>query len=232
MKKTVVEAALAFLVSIVLYYYALNVSRGFSSTVLGYFGILFFSIEGLYFVGYYFNKRAYTFYVTEKSLRILKSWIFGTYEREITLDQLRDVHVSQGFFARLFNCGSLMFVSAAGLEVGYGHAGGGVGAGIVFGGVGTSSPVLLKGRGNTFWDIADPSSVRQTLLAKMTQWREVFQQQRVATAVEKIVEEVPDKIKPTTSISLVSELERLNALFEKGALTKAEYEEAKKKLLE
>jgi len=235
MKKTVVKFSLAFLALTLLFsplFYLLWIqSPQYGLTAFA----IWLLITGLYFAVYYFNKRAYVFYITNKSVRIQKSWVFGTYEREITLDQIRDVHVSQGVLARFFNCGSLMFVSTAGLEVGYAHAGAGVGAGVggvlVGGGAGSTTPTLLRGRGNTFWDVPDPSSVRQTLVAKLTEWREVAQEQRMASALEKITEKMPSTTQPTPSTSLVGELERLNVLLEKGAITKEEYEKAKKKLL-
>ena len=45
--------------------------------------------------------------------------VFGSYIREITFDQIRDIHVMQGLLARRFNCGSLVFITTTGLEVGY-----------------------------------------------------------------------------------------------------------------
>jgi hypothetical protein len=64
-------------------------------------GIFFYLMAGLSFLMYCFDKRAYTFYVTNKSVHIVKSWVFGAYERELTLDQIRDVHISQGFFPKV-----------------------------------------------------------------------------------------------------------------------------------
>jgi hypothetical protein len=37
----------------------------------------------------------------------------------MTFDEVRDVHVKQGIIARAFKCGSIVFVTTAGLEVGY-----------------------------------------------------------------------------------------------------------------
>lgn len=192
--------------------------------------VVMFLISGLGFVVYYFDKRAYTYYVTGKSVRIVKSWVFGTYERELTLDQIIDAHINQGFLARLFNCGSLGFVSTAGLEVAYKHSGVGIGGGMIFGGAGTSAPSLLKGRANTFWDVPNPVSVKEVLLNKIAQWRDVVQEKRMADTIEKITEKMPS-VTQSVSSSLAGALERLNTLYEKGALSKDEYEKAKKKLL-
>jgi hypothetical protein len=234
MKKTIVKFVLTF-ISLTLLLSPLFYLLGLLSPQYGLIAFGgWFLIACLYFAVYYYNKRAYVFYVTNKSVRIQKSWVFGTYEREITLDQIRDVYVSQGILARHFNCGSLMFVSTTGLEVGYAHAGAGVGAGagvIVGGGAASTTPQVLSGRGNTFWDIPNPSSLRQTLIVKLTEWRQVVQEQRMAGALEKITEKMPSPQQASTSTSLVNELERLNALLEKGAITKAEYEKAKEKLL-
>jgi len=52
----------------------------------------------IFFLFYYFNKRAFTYFITDKSVRVEKSWVFGNYVRELTFDQIRDVHVMQGFF--------------------------------------------------------------------------------------------------------------------------------------
>jgi len=234
MKKTVVKFVVIFL-SLTL---VLSPLFYLFSTLSPQYGLIAFVgwllIAWLYFAVYYYNKRAYVFCITDRSIRIQKSWVFGTYEREITLDQIRDVYVSQGILARFFNCGSLMFVSTTGLEVGYAQAGAGVGAGvgvIVGGGAGSTTPQLLRGKGNTFWDIPNPSSLRQTLISKLTEWRGVVQEQRMAGALEKITEKMPSTPQATPAASLVSELERLNALLEKGAITKAEYERAKEKLL-
>jgi hypothetical protein len=46
------------------------------------------------FVAFYlYWKRAHTYYVKENSALITRSWILGTYQREITFDEVRDVHV-------------------------------------------------------------------------------------------------------------------------------------------
>lgn len=172
------------------------------------------------FIIYYFNKRAYTYYITDKSARIEKSWVFGNYVRELTFDQIRDVHVMQGMLARAMNCGSLAFVTASGLEVG--HIGAGVGKGVIVGG---ATPRLVAWRGGRFWDIREPHKIREILMGKVSEWREVFQQQRMATSLERITE---GKSHIST---LVDDLERLKKLLDEGAITKEEYEKAKKKIL-
>jgi membrane protein YdbS with pleckstrin-like domain len=235
MKKTIVKFVLEFIIVAVAFSPSLYILGTVSSLLsLGAFGAYsLFAV--MYFVAYYFNKRAFVFFITDKSIRIQKSWVFGTYEREITLDQIRDIQISQGFLARFFDCGSLMFVTTSGLEVGYAHAGTGAGVnlgGILIGGGGASStPHLLKGRGNTFWDIPNPSSVRQALIAKLSEWRGVVQEQKMAASLEKITEKMPSNLQPAPSTSLVGDLERLNALLEKGTITKTEYQKAKERLL-
>ncbi|MEM1553064.1 MAG: SHOCT domain-containing protein [Thermoproteota archaeon] len=172
------------------------------------------------FIIYYFNKRAYAYYITDKSVRIEKSWVFGGYVRELTLDQIRDVHVMQGMLARAMNCGSIVFVTTSGFEVG--HVGAAVGRGVIVGGV---TPKLVAWRGGRFWDIREPHRVREILIGEISEWREVFQQQKMATSLERIAERKP----PTGT--LVDELERLKRLLDEGAITKEEYEKAKRKLL-
>jgi len=193
------------------------------------------------FVLYYFNKNAYTYFITDKSVRIEKSWFFGNYAREITFDQIRDVHVMQGLLARMFNCGSLVFITATGLEVGYVGGGAAVGRGVMVGG-GAATPTIVKGGGNMFWDILEPAKAREILMGKLTEWREAFQQQRIAASVEKIAEKTASLTPPqqppvaTTAAApaetIVDQLERLKRLLDTGAITREEYEKAKKKLLE
>jgi uncharacterized membrane protein YdbT with pleckstrin-like domain len=166
------------------------------------FAIIFLTI-------YFLNKRAYTYYLTSKSVRVVKSWVFGTYAREITFDQVRDIHVFQGILARIFKCGSVVFTTTTGLEVG----------GVVF------KPFLARSRANRFWDVKDPHSVRELITKQLVAWREVYQQQRIATAVEKIAE----RAQPQTSVS--EELERLKKLLDQGAITREEYEKLKKQLI-
>lgn len=218
--KTVVKFAIIFVILSLLFTPLFFYLRLYG--IIAFF--LWCAVAGLYFVVYYFNKRAYTFYISERAVRIDKSWVFGTYQREATLDKIRDVHINQGMLARLFNCGSLRFVTTTGLEVGYAHAGAGI---FVGGGAGRSIPTLVRGRGNTFWDIPNPPIVRRLLMDRLTGWREAFQQRRVAESLEEIAE------KPKApAASLVSELERLKALLDTGAITEEEYEKAKTKLLE
>lgn len=64
------------------------------------------------------------------------------------------------------------------------------------------------------------------MIGKLTAWKEVFQQQRIAEAVEKISE----RMAPSKT-SVADELAKLKELLDKGVITKEEYEKAKKKLL-
>ncbi|MBS7641979.1 SHOCT domain-containing protein [Candidatus Bathyarchaeota archaeon] len=127
----------------------------------------------------------------------------------------------QGILARAMRCGSLAFVTTAGLEVG--HIGAGVGRGVVIGG---TAPRIIAWRGGRFWDIPEPQKVRDILIGKITEWREVAQQQRMAASLERIAETRP------RSGNLLDELERLKRLLDEGVITKEEFEKAKKKLLE
>lgn len=173
------------------------------------------------FVIYYYNKKAYTYHITEKSIRIEKSWVFGNYVRELTFDQIRDVHVMQGVIARAMGCGSLAFVTTSGLEVG--HTWVTIGKDVM---VGKTKPRIVTWRGGRFWDIREPQKVRDILMSKISEWREVAQQQRIATSLERMAEG------KTQVASIASELERLKKLLDEGVITREEFEKAKKKLLE
>lgn len=210
LKKTIVKFLIVFIIVLIL----LSLTR-WPPIIL--FWILFSIIV---FPIYYYNKRAYTYYVTEKSVRIEKSWIFGRYIRELTFDQIRDVHVMQGILARAMNCGSIAFVTTTGLELG--HIGVGVRKGVIIGG---TRPRLIAWRGNRFWDIKEPQRAREILMNKIPEWREAAQQQRIATSVEKMAEK-------TQAASIASEIERLKKLLDEGVITREEFEKAKKKILE
>jgi len=148
----------------------------------------------------------------------------------------------QGLLARLFNCGSLVFVTTTGLEVGYVGGGAAVGRGVIVGG-GAARPTIVRGGGNMFWDVLEPAKAREILMGKLTEWREVFQQQKIAASVEKIAEKsvapaLPSSQQPPTAATIAStetivdQLERLKRLLDTGAITKEEYEKAKKMLLD
>jgi len=180
---------------------------------------------------YYYWKSAHTYYVKESSILIARSWVFGTYQREITLDRVQDVHVQQGLLARAFKCGSVVFTTTTGLEVGYRVAGGGGGGRVAVGG-GRAEPVLLRASRNAFLDVPHPERVRELALERLVVWREVFQQQRIAAALEKEVEAKPEREEKTKTLSVVDELLKLKRLLDEGAITREEYEELKRRLLE
>jgi len=223
LKKTVIKFALIFIVATIL--------LSFVFVFLPLLIPFWLAFSFIFFLFYYFDKRAFTYYISDKSVRIEKSWIFGSYVREITFDQIRDVHVMQGILARMFNCGSLVFVTSTGLEVGYIGGGAAVGRGVMVGGGGVS-PAIIKGRGNMFWDILEPEKAREVLMGKLTEWREVFQQQKIAVSVEKMAEKATSPFPLQTTETIVDKLEKLKKLLDTGAITKEEYEKIKKKLLE
>lgn len=63
-------------------------------------------------------------------------------------------------------------------------------------------------------------------MKKLISWRETFQQQRIAEAIERVAERIT-----TGKPSVADELAKLKELLDKGVITKEEYEKAKKKLL-
>jgi membrane protein YdbS with pleckstrin-like domain len=226
MKKTLVKFAIIFIafLMVIVYLFFILVNTGIAGMVLI---SIYALIAFLYFGIYYLSKNAFTYHITERSVRIEKSWIFGNYVRELTFDQISDMRINQGFLARMFNCGSLVFVTTTGLEVGTAFGGGGVvGRGILVGG-GGATPHVIRGRGNTLWDIADPGKARETLMGKLTEWRSAFQQQRMAGSLDTMA----GRAAPASPTSIAEEINKLKALYESGGITKEEYEKAKKKLL-
>jgi hypothetical protein len=226
LKKTIVKFVLVFVV------FTIFLSPIFMLDPTHYIFIsAWFLLCFIFFTIYYFNKRAYTYFITDKSVRIEKSWVFGNYIREITFDQIKDIHIMQGIFARSFNCGSLVFITSTGLEVGYVGGGAAAGGSVTIGGGGIF-PRVIRGRGNTFWDVQEPRKAREVLVNKLAEWREVFQQQKIATSVEKIAERTTLPSQQSATGTIADELEKLKKLLETGAITKEEYEKVKKKLLE
>ncbi|MEM1509856.1 MAG: PH domain-containing protein [Thermofilaceae archaeon] len=222
MRKTVVKFATLFIV-LTLFLFPLFIVMPFAflAWILGL---------AILFPFYYYYKSSFTYYITDKSVRIEQEWSFGSYSREVTFDQIRDVHVFQGVLARVFNCGSVAFVTSAGLEVAYAYSGvgtGRVGPGV---GVGQAQPQVVKGRKNMFWDIHSPNQVGAMISEKLAEWREVVQQRRIAASMEKMTgAATPQRVQPA---HILDELERLKRLLDEGAITKEEYEKLKKKLLE
>jgi membrane protein YdbS with pleckstrin-like domain len=211
MKKTLVKFLIVFLVITVLlsYLFFVMVDSGtVGAMIIGVWALFSF----LYFGVHYLSKNAFTYHVTDKTVRIDKSWIFGNYVRELTFDQISDIHINQGILARAFHCGSLIFVTTTGLEVGAHVGGGGLYGRGGFGGGGTVTPHIVKGRGNMLWDVPDPGKA--------------FQQQRMAGSLETMAGKGG-----FGGGSVAEEINKLKALYENGGITKEEYEKAKKKLL-
>lgn len=225
MKKTLIKSVIIFAIATPMLSYLFLI---FIHVPILFLAWLVFAL--VFFVIYYYNKNAFTYYITERSVRIVKSWIFGNYVREITFDQINDVHIMQGILARIYNCGSLVFVTESGLEVGYVGGGGAVGSGVMVG-AGGVTPTIVKGRGNRLWDIADPGKARELLISKLTEWREVFQQRKISTSLEKMAKR-PQLPAQAARETIVEKLEKLKKLLDTGAITKEEYRKAKKKLLE
>lgn len=188
------------------------------------FFLLYVISTPLIFIFYYYWKDAHTYYITPNSVLITRSWVFETYQREITLDRIQDVHVKQGLLARVFDCGSLVFVTTTGYEVGYTYAG--VGRDVL---IATGKPHVRKTASNAFLDIRSPSSVREIIMKGLVAWREAYQQQRIATAVERVSE----KRAPTSSSpSIADELIKLKRLLDEGMISREEYEKLKNRIIE
>lgn len=212
-------------------------AKPFMKKTLVKFGIIFIAItfllsstplvglwvlSAIVFFGFYYpSKNSLTYYIMDRSVKIEKSWVFGNYSREITFDQILDIQINQRILARQFDCGSLVFVTKTGLEVGKIVAGGGDG------GARRVTPTVIKGRGNTFFDILEPGKAKELLMEKLTKWRTVYQQQSMAQSLGVIA----GKAQPVFSTSMAEELTKLKNLYDNGAITKEEYEKAKQKQL-
>jgi hypothetical protein len=198
----------------------------------------------LMFALYYWSKKAFTYYINSHSVRVSKHWIFGNYDRQLTFDKIQDVHLNQGIIAKAFRCGSLAFVTTTGLEVGYRVVGGGAATRRANAGVGFARPIMLRGAGNTFMDISNPASVRETLMNSLTEWRDVFQQQKIAQSTRDIAASLssvaqrstPQPAQPTlTSGPSMADLERLSklkSLLDAGVISKDEFESQKNSILQ
>lgn len=226
MKKTLIKFLVIYIIllSILAYLFFILINTGiFGAYVVGIYTLISF----LYFGVHYLSKNAFTYHITDKSVRIEKSWVFGNYVRELTFDQISDIHINQGMLARMLNCGSLIFVTTTGLEVGASVGGGGIYGRRAFGGGGTVTPHVVKGKGNMLWDIPDPGKARELMINKLSEWRAVFQQQRMAGSLETMA----GKGGLGAGGSVAEEISKLKALYESGGISKEEYEKAKKKLL-
>ncbi|MCS7105241.1 MAG: PH domain-containing protein [Thermofilaceae archaeon] len=212
MKKTVVKFILVFLFFLLILMPLWFVAPSFF--------LAYITVIPVLFAFYYYWKSAHTYYLTENSVLITRRWVFGSYHREITLDRIHDVHVQQGILARAFNCGSLVFTTLTGLEVGYSYTE--VGRGVRFG---AARPKLLRTPLNSFLDVRDPESVKDTVVKRLAAWREVLQQQRMAVSLEKIAEQ---RVAP----SVADELAKLKKLLDEGVITREEYEKLKKRIVE
>jgi membrane protein YdbS with pleckstrin-like domain len=198
--------------------------------------VVFAIVSAVYFPLYYNWKSGHTYYIGENSVLITQSWVFGGYQREITLDMIQDVHVQQGLLARAFRCGSVVFTTRTGLEVGYRAYETGPRVLRIIG----AKPVLIRAQHNAFLDVPHPERSRELLLQRLVAWREVFQQQRMAAAQQEIATAIErgvrvkqvEKAEGAKPSSVVNELERLKRLLDEGAITREEYERLKKRLLE
>jgi hypothetical protein len=177
------------------------------------------------FVYYYQSKKSYLYHITDRSVKVEKSWIFGNYTRELTFDHILDIRIYQGILARAFNCGSLLFVTKAGLgrrrisrE--------------------SLTPLefivlfLFAPRNNIFWDILEPVKARELLMKQLTEWRTVYQQQSIAASQRGMATSLGIIAgKAQSAVSMSEELTKLKNLYDNSTITKEEYEKAKQKLL-
>jgi hypothetical protein len=173
------------------------------------------------FVYYYQSKKSYLYHITDRSVKVEKSWIFGNYTRELTFDHILDIRVYQGILARYFDCGSLLFVTKTDL-----------------GRRRSLTPLefivlfLFAPRNNIFWDILEPVKARELLMKQLTEWRTVYQQQSIAASQRGMATSLGIIAgKAQSAVSMSEELTKLKNLYDNSTITKEEYEKAKQKLL-
>ena len=66
----------------------------------------------------YYYARSFTYYTTNKRMIIVQSWTFGKEIRDVKYSRISDVGLVQSFFGRIFNYGSVVPVSIAGIGAG------------------------------------------------------------------------------------------------------------------
>ena len=135
-----------------------------------------------------FYKDWFTYYVTRSSVIIRRDWLLGSDEREITFDKIEDVRVEQGLLAKMAGCGSIVFITSAGAEIGYVVTGGAIRILEALLGVFLLKPFVVGSPWNRLWDVPDPFWAKEVLMSRVVEWREVYQQRRIAEALEKMLD--------------------------------------------
>jgi hypothetical protein len=97
---------------------------------------------------YCFLKRSVTYFITNGSIII---HYLGKKYIEITFDQIKGICLHQGFLARIFNCGSLVFLTP--------YSGG------IF---------ISKYTGHAFFDVYEPEKVRELLMNMIQHGRSFY----------------------------------------------------------
>jgi hypothetical protein len=132
----------------------------------------------------------------------------------------------QGILARIFNSGSLVFVTSTWLEVGYVGGGAAAGRGVVIGGGGVS-PTVVKGKRNMFWDILEPGKAREVLM-QADRVAGSFPATKNCNFREKMAERTAlHSQQPAPAETIADKLEKPKN-YSTRARTKEEYEKAKK----
>jgi membrane protein YdbS with pleckstrin-like domain len=69
------------------------------------------------FATYYSYKDSYTYYITDRGVVIMRSWLRQRHLIEIPFNNIRYINIAQGPFAKLFECGSVEFEASVGLFI-------------------------------------------------------------------------------------------------------------------
>jgi len=113
--------------------------------------IVLFLLPVLFYL-YCLNKKGYKYYISDRAIRIEKSWIFGKKVKELSFNQIVCTRIRQGFLAKEFKCGSLEIIALTKKPVGTGR-------------------VKTRARRYVLWNIHYPEKVEEIIINKTLEWQ-------------------------------------------------------------
>jgi membrane protein YdbS with pleckstrin-like domain len=79
--------------------------------------IIWVMIDVASFAIYYPYKSSYTYYITDRGVVIMRSWLRQRHLIEIPFSNIRYINIVQGPFAKLFGCGSVELEASVSLFI-------------------------------------------------------------------------------------------------------------------